>query len=73
LPPSPLPPLLTQPQAISEHLPDVIVTKELPLDAPTVAGLPPCVRLVVEAGTGYNNIPLEACKGRGIAVANVPE
>lgn len=49
------------------------MTKELPLDAPTVAGLPPCVRLVVEAGTGYNNIPLEACKGRGIAVANVPE
>ena len=51
---------------------DVIVNKEMPLDAPLIAALPASVRLVCEAGTGYNNVDLAACHARGIAVCNVP-
>ena len=51
---------------------DVILNKEMPLDAPLIAALPASVRLVCEAGTGYNNVDLAACHARGIAVCNVP-
>ena len=47
----------------------VLITKEVPVD---VALLPACVRLIVEAGTGYNNVDVEAAALRGIAVCNVP-
>ena len=60
------------PEAIAERAAGaaVIVTKEVPVD---VDLLPPSVRLIVEAGTGYNNIgTLEKAHARGIAVANVP-
>ena len=50
----------------------VIMTKEMPVNAATIAKLPASVRLIVEAGTGYNNIALEAAKERGITVCNVP-
>lgn len=51
---------------------EVIVSKELPMNADDIAALPACVKLICEAGTGYNNIDLEACRKRGIAVTNVP-
>ena len=51
---------------------DVIVSKELPINREDIMSLPSCVRLIAEAGTGYNNIDLEACRERGIAVINVP-
>ena len=51
---------------------DVILNKEMPLDAPLIAALPASVRLVCEAGTGYNNVDLAACHARDIAVCNVP-
>ena len=34
--------------------------------------LPPSVKLICEAGTGYNNVDLDAAKRRGIVVCNVP-
>jgi glycerate dehydrogenase len=33
---------------------------------------PPSVKLICEAGTGYNNIPIELARKRGISVANIP-
>ena len=51
---------------------DVIVSKELPIGREDIMSLPSCVRLIAEAGTGYNNIDLDACRERGIAVINVP-
>lgn len=51
---------------------NVLITKEFPLPASVIRRLPASVRLVVEAGTGYNNIDLDAARDRGIAVCNVP-
>lgn len=51
---------------------EVLVTKELPMPAEVVAALPEQVKLICEAGTGYNNIDLPACRERGITVCNTP-
>ena len=51
---------------------EVLVSKELPMDGASIRALPACVKLICEAGTGYNNIDLEACREKGIKVANVP-
>ena len=51
---------------------DVVVTKELPVPAELLAQFPASVRLLVEAGTGYNNIDLPAAKAKGITVCNIP-
>ena len=51
---------------------EVLVSKELPMDAAHIKALPDSVRLICEAGTGYNNIDLAACREKGIKVANVP-
>lgn len=51
---------------------DVVVTKELPVPAELLAQFPASVRLLVEAGTGYNNIDLLAAKTKGITVCNIP-
>ena len=51
---------------------EILVTKEIKLPSSLISNLPDTVRLICEAGTGYNNIALEACKSRGISVMNVP-
>ena len=50
----------------------VVVTKELPVNAELLSQFPYTVKLIVEAGTGYNNIDLNAAKERGITVCNIP-
>ncbi|RHK62805.1 D-2-hydroxyacid dehydrogenase [Veillonella sp. AF42-16] len=50
----------------------VVVTKELPVTAELLSQFPDTVKLIVEAGTGYNNIDLDAAKERGITVCNIP-
>ncbi len=49
-----------------------VVTKELPLSAGLIASFPESVKLIVEAGTGYNNIDLKAAEEKGITVCNIP-
>ena len=50
----------------------VVVTKELPVSADLLSQFPDTVELIVEAGTGYNNIDLNAAKAKSIIVCNIP-
>ena len=43
---------------------DVVVTKEMPVDGDTIARFPDSVQLICEAGTGYNNIDIEAARAQ---------
>lgn len=52
---------------------EVIVTKELPLTREVIEQFPSTVKLICEAGTGFNNIDLAACKKKHILVCNTPE
>ena len=47
----------------------ILITKEVPVD---VDALPDGVQLICEAGTGFNNVDLDAAARRGITVCNVP-
>ena len=51
---------------------DIIVTKEMPVSAEMIQKFPESVQLICEAGTGYNNIDLEAARKRKITVCNIP-
>lgn len=51
---------------------EVLVTKEIPVRKELIDTLPDSVKLICEAGTGYNNIDLNACKEKGITVCNIP-
>jgi len=51
---------------------DVVVTKEMPVSGDTIRSFPDSVKLIVEAGTGYNNHDLEAIKEKGLTLCNVP-
>jgi len=51
---------------------EVVVTKELVLSAAAIARFPPSVRLVIEAGTGYNNVDRGALATRNIQLRTCP-
>ncbi|WP_202710401.1 D-2-hydroxyacid dehydrogenase [Sporosalibacterium faouarense] len=57
-------------QRIEDH--DIIITKELPIGKDLIERFPTSVKLICEAGTGYNNIDIEAASKRNITVCNVP-
>jgi glycerate dehydrogenase len=61
-------------EEILERIKDqnVVITKEIPVGRDLIMNFPPSVKLICEAGTGYNNIDLEACREKGISVCNVP-
>lgn len=50
----------------------ILVTKEIPVPAEAISKLPDSVRLICEAGTGFNNVDLEAARAKGITVCNIP-
>ena len=50
----------------------VIVTKEMPVSGELIDRFPDSVKLICEAGTGYNNLDLEAAGRKGITVCNIP-
>lgn len=52
---------------------DIVVTKEMKVSKEIIQQFPESVKLIVEAGTGYNNLDLEALKEKGIMLCNVPE
>ena len=59
-------------QLVNEHQPEIVITKEMNVPATCVEQYPDCVKLLCEAGTGYNNIPLHAARSRGMVVCNIP-
>lgn len=51
---------------------DIIVTKEMPVNGELISRFPESVKLICEAGTGYNNLDLAAAREKGIMVCNIP-
>jgi glycerate dehydrogenase len=51
---------------------NIIITKELPIGRALIEQFPSSIKLICEAGTGYNNIDIEAAKEKNISVCNVP-
>lgn len=51
---------------------DIVVTKELPVGRDVIAKFPSSVKIICEAGTGFNNIDLAAAREKNIVVCNVP-
>lgn len=51
---------------------DIVVTKEMPVSGDLIRQFPDSVKMINEAGTGYNNLDLAAAKEKGITVCNIP-
>lgn len=51
---------------------NIVITKELSLDGDLIRKFPASVELICEAGTGYNNIDLNAASEKNIKVCNLP-
>lgn len=64
----------SSPEEILERVKDqnIVITKELPLGKDLISRFPASVELICEAGTGFNNIDIEAAKKKNITVCNVP-
>lgn len=64
----------TAPEQILERVQgyQIVVTKEMPVSREILLQFPESVKLICEAGTGYNNIALDAAKEKGITVCNIP-
>lgn len=64
----------TTPEQLLERIQGagIIVTKEMPVSGELIRQFPESVKLICEAGTGYNNLDLTAAKEKGITVCNIP-
>lgn len=51
---------------------NIIITKELNIGRELIEKFPSSVKLICEAGTGFNNIDIAAAKEKNITVCNVP-
>jgi glycerate dehydrogenase len=59
-------------QLVTDSNAEIVITKEMQVPASCVEQFPDTVKLLCEAGTGYNNIPLPAARAKGITVCNIP-
>lgn len=50
----------------------VVVTKEMKVTGDIIRKFPDSVKMICEAGTGYNNINLDAVREKGIILCNIP-
>ena len=50
----------------------IVITKELPVSREVILQFPSSVKVICEAGTGYNNIDIAAAREKNITVCNVP-
>lgn len=64
----------TTPNELLERIRDaaVVVTKEMPVGGDLIRQFPNSVKLLCEAGTGYNNLDVSAAREMGITVCNIP-
>ena len=51
---------------------EIVITKEMTVPKEVFAEFPDTVKLLCEAGTGYNNLPIQAARERNVLVCNVP-
>ena len=51
---------------------NIVITKELPIGRDLIEKFPESIKLICEAGTGYNNIDIDAAKEKDILVCNIP-
>lgn len=51
---------------------EIVILKEMELSSEALEQFPASVKLICEAGTGYNNIPIRLARQRNISVVNVP-
>ncbi len=51
---------------------EIVITKEMEVHASALEKFPSTVKLMCEAGTGFNNIPIALARSRGIDVVNIP-
>jgi len=51
---------------------EIVIFKEIPVPGDIIARFPDCVKVIQEAGTGFNNIDMAAAKAKGITVCNCP-
>ena len=67
---------VTDPEQLVELVKDsgaeIVITKEMQVPAACVEQFPDSVKLLCEAGTGFNNIPIPAAQAKGITVCNIP-
>ncbi|HCB99839.1 MAG TPA: hydroxyacid dehydrogenase [Ruminococcaceae bacterium] len=50
----------------------IVITKEMKVAGNTIRKFPDSVKMICEAGTGYNNIDLDAVHEKGIMLCNIP-
>lgn len=51
---------------------EIVITKEMTVPSAALEKFGSSVKLMCEAGTGYNNIPIAQARSRGIGVVNIP-
>lgn len=51
----------------------IVVTKEMPVPGDIIRRFPASVRMICEAGTGYNNLDVDAAREMNITVCNIPD
>ena len=51
---------------------DIVITKEMTVSAAVFQQFPEAVKLLCEAGTGYNNLPVAAARAANVPVCNIP-
>lgn len=59
-------------QLLHKHQPTIVMAKEMTIPVNVLHEFPASVRLICEAGTGYNNWPVTVARSKGIPVCNVP-
>ena len=57
---------------VKQHEPEIVITKEMEVPSAALEQFPSSVKLLAEAGTGYNNIPIDLARSHGISVCNIP-
>ena len=57
---------------VNDSKAEIVITKEMKVPAACVEKFSDSVRLLCEAGTGYNNIPILTAQAKGITVCNIP-
>ena len=51
----------------------IVVTKEMKVSGDIIKQFPDSVKMIVEAGTGFNNLDSDALREKGIILTNIPD